>query len=204
MVLCGALMTKRLTLATSDGEKLEARWDFADDPRLAVLFCHPHPLEGGSMNAPLMISVTTRLVERGIAVLRFNFRGTGASSGTHDEGNAEVNDITAAYQEARAGGLQVGLAGWSFGAATALRWLSAQNGKIPYVGIAPSARRLPASLPPGPKRIIAGTRDQVVDTEEIRRYAERQSIDLVLTPGDHFFHGRGKKVGSLVAQGFEG
>ena len=48
-----------------------------------------------------------------------------------------------------------------------------------------------------------GTRDQVVDVEQIRAYAERLSIDLLLTPGDHFFHGRGKKIGELVAQGFE-
>ena len=40
-------------------------------------------------------------------------------------------------------------------------------------------------------------------SKEIRAYAERLTIDLVLTPGDHFFHGRGKKIGDLVAQGFE-
>ena len=64
-------------------------------------------------------------------------------------------------------------------------------------------RSLPDDLPPGPKRIVVGTRDQVVDVEGIRAYAERLSIDLLLTPGDHFFHGRGKKIGELVAQGFE-
>ena len=36
----------------------------------------------------------------------------------------------------------------------------------------------------------------MVDLEVIRAYAERHSIDLVLTPGDHFFHGRGKKIGT--------
>jgi alpha/beta superfamily hydrolase len=50
---------------------------------------------------------------------------------------------------------------------------------------------------------VLGTRDQVVDRDEVREYAEKHSIDLVLTSGDHFFHGRGKKVGNLVAQGFE-
>jgi alpha/beta superfamily hydrolase len=50
---------------------------------------------------------------------------------------------------------------------------------------------------------VVGTRDQVVDVEAIRDYAEKQTIDLVLTPGDHFFHGRGTKIGDLVAQGFE-
>jgi hypothetical protein len=43
----------------------------------------------------------------------------------------------------------------------------------------------------------------VIDHDVIRHYAETHSIDLVLTPGDHFFHGRGRKIGNLVAQGFE-
>jgi alpha/beta superfamily hydrolase len=51
--------------------------------------------------------------------------------------------------------------------------------------------------------MVIGTRDQVVDVDGLRRYAEAHLIDLVLTPGDHFFHGRGKKIGDLVGQGFE-
>ena len=196
-------MTERLTLATADGETLEARWDSPQDPHGSIVFCHPHPAHGGSMNAPLMISVTTRLVERGFSVLRFNFRGTGESTGTHDDGEAELLDVGAAFEEAQGRELPIGLAGWSFGAATALRWLANQEAEIAYVGIAPPPDRLPETLPPGLRRIIAGTRDQVVDVDAIRIYAESQSIDLVLTPGDHFFHGRGNKIGSLVAQGFD-
>jgi alpha/beta superfamily hydrolase len=155
------------------------------------------------MMAPLMIAVTTRLVERGFSVLRFNFRGTGNSTGKHDYGEAEKLDVSAAVAEARRTGLTLNLSGWSFGAATALRWLGDQHEEFPYSGIAPAADLLPDTLPSGPKRIVVGTRDQVVDVEEIRAYAERQTIDLVLTPGDHFFHGRGKKIGDLVGQGFE-
>ena len=155
------------------------------------------------MMAPLMVAVTTRLVERGFSVLRFNFRGIGASTGTHDNGKAEVLDVAAAIEAARDTGLAMHLSGWSFGAATALRWLGSQQDPIPYAGIAPSPEHLPDDLPPGPKRIVVGTRDQVVDVEGIRAYADRHSIDLVLTPGDHFFHGRGKKIGDLVSQGFD-
>jgi len=153
--------------------------------------------------APLMVAVTTRLVERGFSVLRFNFRRIGASTGTHDNGKSEVLDVAAAVKSAQETGLAIPLSGWSFGAGTALRWLGGQQDPIPYAGIAPSSEDLPGDLPPGPKRIVIGTRDQVVDIEVIRAYAERLSIDLVLTPGDHFFHGRGKKIGDLVAQGFE-
>lgn len=196
-------MTERLELHTSDGETLEARFDSPDSPDRFTVFCHPHPLQGGSMNAPLMIAVANRLVDRGHAVLRFNFRGTGASSGGHDEGDGELNDLTAAMELARERELPLGLAGWSFGAWTALRWLAEEQETMPYVGIAPVATDLPDDLPPGPKRIILGTREQVIDSEALTAYAREQGIDLVLTPGDHFFHGRGKRIGDLVGQGLE-
>ncbi|HEY4606384.1 MAG TPA: alpha/beta hydrolase [Acidimicrobiia bacterium] len=196
-------MSERITLGTSDGETLEARWDEPSQPSGVVVFCHPHPLQGGSMMAPLMIAVTTRLTERGFSVLRFNFRGTGESSGEHDHGNAELLDLASAVGEARQTGLHLHLSGWSFGARVALSWLAGQDDPIPYAGVAPSPEGLPDSLPGGPKRIVVGTRDQVIDVDALRVYAERQSIDLVLTPGDHFFHGRGKKIGDLVGQGFE-
>jgi alpha/beta superfamily hydrolase len=196
-------MTERLELSTSDGETLEARIDSPDAPERLTVFCHPHPLQGGSMNAPLMIAVANRLVDRGHAVVRFNFRGTGSSTGSHDHGGSELLDLTAAVDMARARHLTMGLTGWSFGAWTALRWLAQTGETIPYVGIAPTAQGLPRDLPAGPKRIILGTREQVVDRDALIRYAEDQSIDLVLTPGDHFFHGRGKRIGDLVGQGLE-
>jgi hypothetical protein len=196
-------MTERLTLSTSDGETLEARIDSPDDPDRLTVFCHPHPLQGGSMNAPLMIAVASRLVDRGHAVLRFNFRGTGASTGSHDHGNAELNDLSAAIEVATERGLELGVAGWSFGAWVSLRWLAQEDQTIPYVGIAPAATSLPDELPSGPKRIILGTREQVVDPAAVIAYAESRGIDLVLTPGDHFFHGRGKRIGNLVGQGLE-
>lgn len=196
-------MTERLQLSTSDGETLEARIDSPAEPKRFTVFCHPHPLQGGSMNAPLMISVANRLVERGHSVLRFNFRGTGSSTGAHDFGSAELEDLTAAIELAREDGLPLGLAGWSFGAWTALRWLARAGEPMPYVGIAPATGDLPDELPSGPKRIILGTRDQVVDSAALTAYARDQAIDLVLTPGDHFFHGRGKRIGDLVGQGLE-
>jgi alpha/beta superfamily hydrolase len=197
-------MIERISLSTSDGESLEARWDRPEDPTGVVVFCHAHPMKGGTMMSPLMVGVTTRLVERGFAVLRFNFRGTGQSTGAHDDGGGEIQDVDAAVETGQAMGLPLFLAGWSFGAGMALNWLASQDDAPPYAGIAPWWSTVPESeLPSGPKRIVLGTRDQVIDHDVIRHYAETHSIDLVLTPGDHFFHGRGRKIGNLVAQGFE-
>lgn len=196
-------MTERLELNTSDGQTLEARIDSPENPERFTVFCHPDPLQGGSMNAPLMISVAGRLVERGHAVLRFNFRGTGASTGAHDQGEGELADVSAAMELARERDLPLGLAGWSFGAWVALRWLAEVGETMPYVGIAPASPQLPEELPAGPKRIILGTREQVVDPDTLISYAEEQAMDLILTPGDHFFHGRGKRIGDLVGQALE-
>lgn len=190
-------------MTTSDGITLETRIDSPDSPERVTVFCHPHPLHGGSMNAPLMIGVARRLNERGHTVIRFNFRGTGESTGEHDRGDAEQLDVAAAVEHARGLGLALGLAGWSFGAATALRWLAAHGETVPYVGIAPAAHLLPEELPNGPKRIVLGNRDQVINGAAVQEYAVEHGIDLLLTPGDHFFHGRGKKIGDMVGQGLE-
>ena len=195
-------MTDRLKLETADGLTLEARVDSHDEPSRVTVFCHPHPLEGGSMNAPLMIGVTTRLVERGHSVLRFNFRGTGASTGEHESGDGEQRDVDAAVAKAREVGLPVGLCGWSFGGAVALRWLAETEEDLPYVGIAPPPQMLP-DQPPAGGRLILGTREQVIDSAALISYAKQHSMDLVLTPGDHFFHGRGDRIGALVGQGLE-
>lgn len=155
------------------------------------------------MLAPLMIAVTSRLVSRGHKVMRFNFRGTGGSTGVHDFGEGEQYDIDAAIAYVRTLGLPVGVTGWSFGASTALRWIAQAESDMPYVGIAPAPRLLPDALPEGPKRIILGTRDQMIDNSEVRTYAEKLGIELVTTDGDHFFHGRGKTIGDLVGEGLE-
>lgn len=196
-------MTERLTLTTADGVTLEARIDSPDDPTRFTVFCHPHPMDGGTMNAPLMIAVSARLVERGHAVLRFNFRGTGSSGGEHEGGEGELLDASAAVSAGRESGLPLGIAGWSFGAWIALRWLAEEDETMPYVGIAPGTESLPEVLPSGPKRIILGTREQVIDSQALIGYARDNAIDLVLTPGDHFFHGRGRRIGDLVGQGLE-
>ena len=59
------------------------------------------------------------------------------------------------------------------------------------------------SFRPDPKRIILGTREQVIDPEALIEYCLKRGIDLIQTPGDHFFHGRGKRIGDLVGQGLE-
>ena len=208
-------MTERFEIITQDGVTLESRIDSPEHPERMTVFCHPHPLQGGTMLAPLMISVTSRLVERGHRVLRFNFRGTGGSTGTHDFGEGEQYDVDAAIAHARGHELSLGVTGWSFGAATALRWLAEAGSNVPYAGIAPAPQLLPDGdsvlfsirtrdrVPEGPKRFILGSRDQLIDNADVEAYAADKGVEVVTTDGDHFFHGRGKTIGDLVGEALE-
>ncbi|MEE8330806.1 MAG: hypothetical protein V3R84_03460 [Acidimicrobiia bacterium] len=194
----------------SKGEiDLEARWDVPNsDAATCVVFCHPHPQHGGTMRAPLMHKVTKAMVAGGLAVLRFNFRGVGESAGEWSGGVGEIDDVDAAMREAAdLYGMSVGLAGWSFGAATALRWQAGAGSSASYVGIAPPVTMdlvpvlpEPGDLAGGRRLFIVGSRDQFVTTAELADYAASIDADLeVLEGSDHFFYFREQKVGELLA-----
>lgn len=190
---------------TESGVRLEARWDEPDVATGVVVFCHPHPQAGGTMHAPLMHRVTQGLVERDFAVLRFNFRGVGASTGTWDRGEGEIDDVAAAVQDARQRypDLPLGLAGWSFGALTSLGWQGRSGDDSPYAGIALPVGMFaePKRLAPAPRVLIIGDRDQFATVEATRAYAKSIGARVeVLDGSDHFFTFRHERVTEIVAQ----
>src|SRR5579862_9022253 len=73
---------------------LEAACDVPDaNPRAGVaIICHPHPLHGGSMHNKVVTMLARALRELGLATVVFNFRGTGASTGSYDDGIGETED----------------------------------------------------------------------------------------------------------------
>src|SRR4051794_24263321 len=70
-------------------------------PRLAAVVAHPHPLYGGTMHNKVVYATARRLESHGAAVLRFNFRGVGASAGAYDQGRGERQDMLAALSAMR-------------------------------------------------------------------------------------------------------
>ncbi|TAJ16892.1 MAG: hypothetical protein EPO68_10320 [Planctomycetota bacterium] len=103
--------------------RLEAIWwDVAGGARAraAAVLCHPHPLFGGTMHNTLVFRAARALRACDVATLRFNFRGAGASEGTHDGNGAEEDDASAAldWVAARLPGVELWGAGFSFGART--------------------------------------------------------------------------------------
>ena len=166
------------------------------------------------MNAPLMRRVKNVLVDRGFAVLRFNFRGVGTSEGSFGGGVSEVHDIEAAVQLAGSvhPGLPIGIAGWSFGSVTALRWSAQHRSDIPYAGIAPPvgsdlSLELPElrHLADSSRMFIIGDNDQFTTVDQVTEYAA--AIDArveVVARSDHFFFTKEGLVGELVADALSG
>jgi alpha/beta superfamily hydrolase len=202
-------------ITTADGVRLEVAWTEPTTPAVGcVVLCHPHPLDGGTMNAPLVRTIAKTMADAGLRVLRFNFRGVGESQGTWGGGMGEVTDVAAAVEAAAASrpGLPQGVAGWSFGATTSLRWQAETGSTLPWVGIAPGIRSyreasLPvvADLAPARRLVVHGDRDQFATAAEMTEYASSIGARIELLPGsDHFFFYRERRVGALAAAHFGG
>ncbi len=85
---------KRNLFVPAEHGKLEAILKKPDSEiRGVALVCHPHPLGGGTMHNKVVYRAAQGLLEAGLVVLRFNFRGVGGSTGQHDDGDGEKDDV---------------------------------------------------------------------------------------------------------------
>ncbi|MEU8802773.1 alpha/beta hydrolase [Spirillospora sp. NPDC048819] len=121
---------EEITLHTSDGLELVGELALPPDrPPVATLVClHPLPTAEGMMDSHVLRKASYRLPAlAGVAVLRFNTRGTtsarGTSQGEFGEGETERFDVAAALEYAEYHDLpHPWLLGWSFGTELALKW----------------------------------------------------------------------------------
>ncbi len=90
--------------------------------RGAVVVCHPHPLHGGTMHTKAVYRAAQAFNDAGLVALRFNFRGVGTSTGSHDEGVGERDDLreTLDWLEAEYPDLPLLVGGFSFGSMVGL------------------------------------------------------------------------------------
>ncbi len=93
------------------------------EPREAVLVCHPHPQHGGTMHNKVVYRIARGLRRAGAVVLRFNYRGVNMSEGKYDNGIGETEDARAAlaFLRSRYPDLPFSIAGFSFGSRIALQ-----------------------------------------------------------------------------------
>src|SRR6185369_10499792 len=87
-----------------------------------ALVLHPHPLGGGTMHNKVVFRAAAALNDAGLITLRLNFRGVGQSTGEHDEGRGEREDVRAGldYLSANYSDQEITLCGFSFGARVGL------------------------------------------------------------------------------------
>ena len=106
-----------MKIPVSHGQLEAALRDPRGDLRGGGVFCHPHPLQGGTMNTKAVYRAAQALNDVGLRTLRFNFRGVGYSTGTFEDGIGELEDVGAALDWLELGtrGLPLVLGGLSFG-----------------------------------------------------------------------------------------
>ena len=199
-------------LSTSDGLRLEAEVGLPPDGRRPIagyVLCHPHPTYGGDMRTPVPDALFRALPAQGIACLRFNFRGVGASEGAHTGGVDEPRDVVAAIDALVAAlppGTPVHLQGWSFGALMAL---SVADPRLAgWLAVAPPVQMDgPWSLDavagdPRPKLAVVGRHDQAIDPDRLAAlvgtWANARTV--VVEGTDHFFAGRTGELVTLAAR----
>jgi len=163
---------------------------------VGAIITHPHPLYGGDMANPVVESLVRSFNRKNISTLRFNFRGTGKSEGSHDGGVGERQDVLSAISFLLQKGVtSIYLAGYSFGA-----WVIAHVQQLPaevdgMIFISPPLAFLSFqdvhSLPLL-QLVITGEEDEIAPVHSIRDALEGWNSTAcfeVIDYADHFYFG---------------
>jgi alpha/beta superfamily hydrolase len=154
----------------------------------------PHPLYGGSMDSPVVNELSWACSARGLASLRFNWRGVGASAGapSGEPADADADYAAAAEQLAQTVSGPLVAAGYSFGAGAAARAL-ARNARLRrLVLVSPPPQLLEPGALAAPRRgalVITGERDGIAPAQALEALCRGvPGARLVVIPeADHFF-----------------
>ena len=164
---------------------------------VTIVLCHPHPQHGGTMHNKVVTIMERSMRELGLRTVCFNFRGTGASEGSFDDGYGETDDLFAVVEWVRRTRPhdQLWLGGFSFGAYVSLR--AASNLSLgQLISIAPPVDRYEFSTLHRPEcawLVVQGDEDDVVSVEAVRAWAARTVPPpnlVVMNQAGHFFHRR--------------
>src|SRR5215470_9850770 len=187
------------TLIPAPHGQLEAIYHPATEQAERVgLVLHPHPLYGGTMHNKVVYHTAKALEAAGFVTLRFNFRGVGDSTGSHDGGRGAADDARAALDYLLAHqptAREVLVAGFSFGASVTVRFGCGDQRVQRLIGIATPASWLDADLLAQcakPIAFVHGDRDDVAPLAALNKLldgvADRSRLTLrVLRGASHFF-----------------
>ena len=172
-----------------------------------AVIAHPHPLFGGTLDNKVVQTLARAFTQCGWTVVRFNFRGVGATQGVHDEGQGELDDMLAVVAHLAPVGALC-LAGFSFGAFVTTHAFDRlhtirQIDKLVLVGtsVVRSAAAPIATAEHGKTIVIHGEADDTVELTAVMDWARPQSLPVTVVPGGgHFFHGQLPLLKSLVVR----
>ncbi|MCX7079664.1 MAG: thioesterase domain-containing protein [Pseudomonas sp.] len=190
--------------------QLEALYLDQPDARGLALICHPNPVQGGTMLNKVVSTVQRTARDAGLITLRFNYRGVGASAGSHDMGTGEVDDALAVAQWFRAQHpeLPITLFGFSFGGFVAASLGGRLEGRGETLAhlfmVAPAVMRLgdQDQLPQNcPLTLIQPETDEVIDPQLVYDWSDaldRPHELLKVAECGHFFHGKLTDLKDLI------
>ncbi len=152
------------------------------DPVGAAVVCHPHPLYGGTMHTKAVYRAAQALADSGLRGLRFNFRGVGASTGSHEDGIGEREDVRAAldWLSADTPGLPMVAGGFSFGSMVALGEAVSDDRVVALLGMG-----LPIAMYDYSYLSDSGKPVLIVQGEDDEFGSGEQTAEVVSTLGDH-------------------
>ena len=176
---------------------------------IVAIVCHPLSTEGGSMHKKVVTMAARGLRELGIATVRFNFRGVGASHGAFAKGPGEVDDLRAVADWVRTQlpGRSLWLAGFSFGAAVTITASATLRPEV-LISIAPPVGRWTlreTDTPDMPWLVVQGEADEIVEPDAVYRWLEQRTppqLQVIKVPeASHFFHGKLMQLREAIKQG---
>lgn len=179
----------------SEDYKIEGLLDKQSEDN-GVVITHPHPLYGGDMNNFIVDLIARAYQKKGFTTLRFNFRGTGKSQGSYNDGTGEQEDVHAAIATlAKMDFKSIDLAGYSFGA-----WVNALAiGKSNFIGnmvmVSPPVGFVdfsPVNSISCLKLVVTGSIDDIAPADQIKTMypAWNPKAHLKIINGaDHFYSG---------------
>jgi uncharacterized protein len=176
-------------------------------PRTLAVICHPHPLYQGTMHNKVVFAMAEAFYHLGCAVLRFNFRGVGMSTGSHDHGRGEVEDCLAAVQflRCRYEATPCLIAGFSFGAWMAIETIGRDTSLISVTAAAPPIKYLQSGTLMKmlvPKLFLQGSADNTCLPEDLQELypmmAGPKSL-LMFEGAGHFFEGHFPQLKAAIA-----
>jgi alpha/beta superfamily hydrolase len=176
-----------------------------------ALVLHPHPLGGGTMHNKVVFRAASALNDAGLITLRVNFRGVGQSTGEHDEGRGEIEDVRAAldYLTKQYEGEPITLAGFSFGSRVGMEVGIADSRVINLISIGTPVDKYDFAFLKScrkPILFVHGDRDEFGAADKVRALAASLPVKAqveIIANADHFFEGHLDEMKRAITEWIE-